>query len=256
MRSDSNHEVGKLINYFENYVNDLSKEFSNNSKIKSTSDLNHHQQQIQTTSQNTSNITISYTDAVQPLLPTIVDEDINETIRYRTFSEDIYDRLTYQTLINTDSYSMPHYSSHEQLTQSSIISTKRQRRRLNHQTNKKRLHRCRPPTYIKELKAYFAHRESSVTEINKIRDVKKYSNVLVWLSNQTTSPSLIETSTPISLIKTDNTDPNNHSPSITTDSVIAITQEVSQSYSGAILFLFYKYILKYFYQFRSSSTFY
>ena len=235
MRSDSNQDVGKLINYFETFINDLNKDFSHNSKIKSSSDLN-QQQQLRTTSQNTSNLTVSYVDAIPSLLPTIIDEDINQTLRYRTFSEDIYDRLTYQTLVNTDSYSIPNYSSHEQLTQSSIISTKRQRRRLNHNTNKKRLHRRRPPTYIKELKAYLAHRESSVTEIVKIRDVKKFSNVLVWLSNQTTSTSLIETSTPISLIKTDTI---NHSPpSVTTDSVIAITQEISQSYSGAIFLLF------------------
>ncbi|CAF2921019.1 unnamed protein product [Rotaria sp. Silwood2] len=202
MRTDSNHEVGKLINYFENFINDLNKDLTHNSKI------NHHhhhqqQQQMRTTSQNTSNLSISFTDVFQPIsniLPTIMDEeDINQTIRDRTVSEDIYDRLTYQTLLNTNSC-----SSHEQLTQSSIKSTKR-RHHFNNPTNKKRLYRRRPPSYIKELKAYLAHRESSLNDIVKISDVKKFSNVLVWLSNQTTSPSLIETSTPISLIKTDNT---------------------------------------------------
>ncbi|CAF4365874.1 unnamed protein product [Rotaria sp. Silwood2] len=237
MRTDSNHEVGKLINYFENFINDLNKDLTHNSK---TNHHHHHQQQQQmrTTSQNTSNLSISFTDVFQPIsniLPTIMDEeDINQTIRDRTVSEDIYDRLTYQTLLNTNSC-----SSHEQLTQSSIKSTKR-RHHFNNPTNKKRLYRRRPPSYIKELKAYLAHRESSLNDIVKISDVKKFSNVLVWLSNQTTSPSLIETSTPISLIKTDNTDNNNHNntnnhlSSITTDSVIAITQDISQSYSGVI----------------------
>jgi len=190
MRTDSNHDVGKLINYFENYINDLNKDLTNNSKTNL-------QQQIRTTSQNT-----SFENSLQPIstiLPTIIDD------------EDIYDRLTYQTLIHTNSYSSP-----EQL---SIKSTKR-RRHFNsnhHYTNKKRLHRRRPPTYIKELKAYLAHRESYVDDIAKISDVKKFSNVLVWLSNQTTPPTLPK---------------NDQSPSITPDSVIAITE----SYSGAIGF--------------------
>ncbi len=196
MRTDPNHDVGKLINYFENFINDLNKDLTHNSKTNL-------QQQIRTTSQNTSDLTLSFVDTPQPIstiLPTIIDE------------EDIYDRLTYQTLIHTNSYSSP-----EQL---SIKNTKR-RRHFNphHQTNKKRLHPRRPPTYIKELKAYFAHRESSIDETAKISDVKKFSNVLVWLSNQTTSPSLVETSTLTSLKKV------YHSPSITTDSVVA--------YSGA-----------------------
>ncbi|CAF4729667.1 unnamed protein product [Rotaria sp. Silwood1] len=238
MRTDSNHEVGKLINYFENFINDLNKDLTHNSKN------NHHQQQMRAISQNTSDLSISFTDVFQPIstiLPTIIDEEnIHHTRRDRTFSEDIYDRLTYQTLLNTNSY-----SSHEQLTQSSVKSTKR-RHHFNNPTNKKRLYRRRPPSYIKELKAYLAHRESSLNDIVKISDVKKFSNVLVWLSNQTTSPSLIETSTPISLIKTDNTDNNNnnnnHLSSITTDSVIAITQDISQSYSG-VIFLNYFYPL-------------
>ncbi|CAF3546374.1 unnamed protein product [Rotaria sordida] len=223
-------------NLFE-HVDKSSSSSSSFVDLIHSSKINHHhhhqqqQQQIRTTSQNTSNLSISFTDIFHPmstLLPTIIDEeDINQTKRNRTFSEDIYDRLTYQTLLNTNSY-----SSHEQLTQSSIKSTKR-RHHFNNPTNKKRLYRRRPPSYIKELKAYLAHRESSINDIVKISDVKKFSNVLVWLSNQTTSPSLIETSTPISLIKTDKTDNNNnHLSSITTDSVIAITQEISQSYSG------------------------
>jgi hypothetical protein len=197
MRTDSNHEVGKLINYFENFINDLNKDLTLNSK------------QIQTTSQNTSNLSIT----PQTILP--------------NFSEDIYDRLTYQTLIKTNSY-----SSHEQLVQATIRSTKRR-----HHTNKKRLHRRRAPTYIKELKTYLAHRESSSNEITKISDVKRFSNVLVWLSNQTTSPSF-ETLTPTSLIQIDHKDINNHSLSITTDSVIAITQDLSQTFSGAIFEFF------------------
>ncbi|CAF0977130.1 unnamed protein product [Adineta steineri] len=130
------------------------------------------------------------------ILPTIIDE--NEPVqKNRTFSDDIYDRLDYQTFRTTKTY-----SNCEQL---SIKSTKRR----HHHTNKKRLHRRCAPTYIKELKAYLAHRESSISDIVKISDVKKFNNVLVWLSNQTTSPSLIETSipTPISLIKTDNPTP-------------------------------------------------
>jgi hypothetical protein len=205
MRTDSKHDVGKLINYFENYINDLNKDLTQNSK------------QIRTTSQNTSNLSITFAQTPQTILPTIIDDEI---IHDRTFSEDIYDRLTYQTVVKTNSY-----SSHEQLIEATIKSTKRR-----HHTNKKRLHRRRAPTYIKELKTYLAHRESSSYEITKISDVKKFSNVLVWLSNQTASPSFIETSTPTSLIKIDNTDVNNHSLSITTDSVIAVTP----SYSGAI----------------------
>jgi hypothetical protein len=197
MRTDTNHDVGKLINYFENYINDLNKDLTNNSKTNL-------QQQIRTTSQNTSHLTLTFENSLQPIsniLPTIIDD------------EDIYDRLTYQTLIHTNSYSSP-----EEL---SIKSTKR-RRHFNpnhHYTNKKRLHRRRPPTYIKELKAYLAHRESYVDDTAKISDVKKFSNVLVWLSNQTTSPTLTK---------------NDQSPSITPDSVIAITE----SYSGAIGFFF------------------
>jgi len=200
MRTDSNHEVGKLINYFENFINDLNKDLTHNSKTSL-------QQQIRTTSQNISHLTITFESSPQPIstiLPTIIDD------------EDIYDRLTYQTLIHTNSYSSP-----EQL---SIKSAKR-RRHFNHHshhTNKKRLHRRRPPTYIKELKAYLAHRESSVDDIAKISDVKKFSNVLVWLSNQTASPSLRKI---------------DQSPSITPDSIIAITQ----SYSSTIIFVFDKY---------------
>jgi hypothetical protein len=204
MRTDPNHDVGKLINYFENYINDLNKDFTPNSKT------NLPQQQNRTTSQNSSHLTVTFADTPQPIstvLPTIIDD------------EDIYDRLTYQTLIHTNSY-----SSHEHL---SVKSIKRRRHFNSHQTIKKRLHPRRPPTYIRELKAYLAHRESSVNDISKISDVKKYSNVLVWLSNQTTSPSLIETLTPTSLRKIDD------SPSITPDSIIAITH----SYSGAIVFL-------------------
>ena len=194
MRTDSNHEVGKLINYFENCINDLNKEFPSNSKTDFP--------QIRTTSQNTSNFTLSFADTPQPtILPTIIDD------------EDIYDRLTYQTIIPTNSY-----SSHEH---PSVKSVKRRRHGNIHQTTKKRLHRRRPPTYIKELKAYLAHRESGVADVAKINDIKKFSNVLVWLSNQTTSPSLIETS----VQKTED------SPSITPDSVIATTQ----SYSGRII---------------------
>jgi len=227
MRTDSNHDVGKLINYFENYINDLNKDLTNNSK----SNL---QQQIRTTSQNTSHLSLSFADTFQPIstiLPTIIDdEDIHPTVQDRTFSEDIYDRLTYQTLVNTNSYSSRGHLS--------VKSTKK-RSQFNHPTHKKRLHRRRAPTYIKELKAYLAHRESSFNDIVKISDVKKFSNVLVWLSNQTTSPSLIETPPPISLIKTDNKHIKDHSLSITPDSVIAITQEISQSYSGAIFLKFF-----------------
>src|ERR1044072_2217394 len=100
MRTDSNHDVGKLINYFENYINDLNKDFIHNSKTN----LQH------TTSPTTPHLTLSFADTPQPIstiLPTIIDE------------EDIYDRLTYQTLIHTNSY-----SSHEQL---SVKSTKRRR---------------------------------------------------------------------------------------------------------------------------------
>jgi hypothetical protein len=198
MRTDTNHEVGKLINYFENYINDLNKDFALNSKTNFP--------QIHTTSHNTSNLSPSFADTPQPtILPTIIDD------------EDIYDRLTYQTIIPTNSYSSP-----EQL---SIKSVKRRRHMNSHHTTKKRLHRRRPPTYIKELKAYLAHRESSVNDLAKINDIKKFSNVLVWLSNQTTSSSLIETSTPTSLQKIED------SPSITPDSVIATTQ----SYSGTII---------------------
>jgi hypothetical protein len=181
--------VGKLINYFENCINDLNKDFALNSKTNISP--------IRTTSQNT---TFAPTN-----LPTIIDD------------EDIYDQLTYQTIIPTNSY-----SSHEQL---SIKSVKRRRHVNTHHTTKKRLLRRRPPTYIKELKAYLAHRESSINDLTKINDIKKFSNVLVWLSNQTTSPSLIETSTPTSLQKIED------SPSITPDSVIATTQ----SYSGMIV---------------------
>ena len=223
MRTDSNHEVGKLINYFENFINDLNKDLTHNSKST-------FQPQMRTTSQNTSNLSITLIDTLQPIstiLPTINDdEDLTKTIPDRTFSEDIYDRLTYQTIINSNSS-----SSHEQFTQSFVKSAKR-RRHVNHHTHKKRLHRPRPPTYIKELKAYLAHRESSSNDVAKISDVKKFSNVLVWLSNQTATPSFIETSastpTPVSLMKID------HSLSITTDSVIAVTQDISQSYSGKI----------------------
>ncbi|CAF0846167.1 unnamed protein product [Adineta ricciae] len=187
MRTETNHEVGKLINYFENYINDLNKDFTLLSKSI---------QQIRTTSQNTSHLTVSNNDTPRPIsttLPPIIDEEESHPIEPdQTFSEDIYDRLTYQTLVHTNSY-----SSREHL---SVKSTKRR----CHQTTKKRLHRRRAPTYIKELKAYLAHRESSINDMVKISDVKRFSNVLVWLSNQATSPSLIETSAPISLIKNDN----------------------------------------------------
>ncbi|CAF3339033.1 unnamed protein product [Rotaria socialis] len=209
-------------NLFEHLNKSSFVDLTHNSK-------SNNQQQIRATSQNTSILSGSSIDVFPPIsaaLPTILDEeDINQTIRDRTFSEDIYDRLTYQTLLNTNSY-----SSREQLTQSSIKSSKR-RRHFNNPTNKKRLYRRRPPTYIKELKAYLAHRESSVNDVVKISDVKKFSNVLVWLSGQTTPSSLIETSTTTSLIKADNID-NNHLSSITPDSVIATTQDISQSYSG------------------------
>ena len=220
MRTETNHEVGKLINYFENYINDLNKDFTLLSKSN---------QQIRTTSQNTSHLTVSNNDTPRPIstaLPPIIDEEESHPIEPdRTFSEDIYDRLTYQTLVHTNSY-----SSREHL---SVKSTKRR----CHQTTKKRLHRRRAPTYIKELKAYLAHRESSINDMVKISDVKRFSNVLVWLSNQATSPSLIETSAPISLIKNDSKKLANHSSSVTTDSVIAAIQDISQSYSGAIPFL-------------------
>lgn len=190
MRTDSSHEVGKLINYFENYINDLNKDLTTNS-----------QQPVRTTSQNTSHLTLTFETSPQPIstiLPTIIDD------------ENIYDQLTYQTLIHTNSYSSP-----EQL---SIKSSKRRRSHFNsHHTSKKRLYRRRPPppTYIKELKAYLAHRETSTDDIAKISDVKKFSNVLVWLSNQTKSPS------------------------ITPDSVI----EITESFSGKKIFLlFYKKI--------------
>lgn len=168
MRTDTNHDVGKLINYFENYINDLNKDLTVNSKTN-------YPQQIRTTSQNTSQLSITFESSPQPIstiLPTIQDDQ-----------EEIYDQITYQTLIQTNSYSSP-----EQL---SVKSSKR-RRTHQHYTNKKRLNRRRPapPTYIKELKAYLAHRESSVDDIAKISDVKKFSNVLVWLSNQTKSPSI------------------------------------------------------------------
>lgn len=230
MRGDSPHEVGKLINYFENYINDLNKDFPANSKGKSSSDITHAQQPSRTTSQNTSHLTVSCNEVFPSLLPTIPDEDFNQTVRYRTLSEDIYDRLTYQTLIRTESPSIPNLSSQEPPPVSSIRSTKRR----HYHTNRKRLHRRRAPTYIKELKAYLAHRQSAVTEIVKISDVKKFSNVLVWLSNQTVSPSLIETS----LIQTETSSPkefNQHSLSITTDSVLGITHENSQLDSGADL---------------------
>ena len=193
MRTDTNHEVGKLINYFETCINDLNKEIPPSSKVSCCP--------VRTTSQNTSHLTLSFADTPQPItLPTIVDD------------EDIYDRLAYQTTVPSNSH-----SSHEHL---SMKSGKRRRQINSHQTTKKRLHRRRPPTYIKELKAYLAHRDSSVHDLTKINDIKKFSNVLVWLSNQTTSPSLIETSTSMTKIE--------DSPSITPDSVLATTQ----SYSG------------------------
>ena len=199
MRTEVNREVGKLINYFENCINDLNKDFP---PCPSTAIAKTPSIPVRTTSQNTSHLTLSFAETPQPtILPTIIDE------------EDIYDRLTYQTLIPSNSY-----SSHEHL---SVKSAKRRRQANSHHTNKKRLHRRRPPTYIKELKAYLAHRESSVHDLTKINDIKKFSNVLVWLSNQTTSPSLIETSTATSVHKIED------SPSITPDSVIAITQSES-----------------------------
>lgn len=177
MRTDTNREVGKLINYFENCINDLNKEFPPSTKTSSCP--------VRTTSQNTSHLTLSFAETPQPItLPTIIDD------------EDIYDRLAYQTTIPSNSQ-----SSHEQI---SMKSGKRRRQINSHQTTKKRLHRRRPPTYIKELKAYLAHRDSSVHDLTKINDIKKFSNVLVWLSNQTTSPA-----------------------SITPDSVIATTQSFS-----------------------------
>ena len=223
MRGDSPHEVGKLINYFESYINDLNKDFPLNSKGKSSSsDLTHVQQPFRTTSQNTSHLSVSVNEVFPSILPTIPDEDFNQTM-----SEDIYDRLTYQTLVGTESPSIPNLSSQELLPPASIRSTKRR----HCHTGRKRLHRRHAPTYIKELKAYLAHRQSAVTEIVKISDVKKFSNVLVWLSNQTTSPSLIETS----LVQTESSSPkefNQHSLSITTDSVLGITQDNSQLDSG------------------------
>ena len=220
MHTDSNQEVGKLINYFENCIFDLNKDFIQNSK-------SNHQRQMHTTSQNVSNLSVSYANTLQPgstTLLTVINKQqrIGQTIPDRTFSEDMYDRLTYQTLINTDSC-----SSHEQLTPPSIKNAKR-RYAFHYHTNKKRLTSRRPPTYIKELKAYLAQRESSLNDIVKISDVKKFRNVLVWLSNQTTSPSLI---------KTDNlnNNTNGHSSSITTDSVITATQDISHSYSGVMM---------------------
>lgn len=242
MRTDTNREVGKLINYFENFINDVNKDLINNTKPI-------YQSPIRPISQNTSRLSISLTDICRPVssvLPIIIDDDdddddnddddeITPTMRDRTFSEDIYDRLTYQTILNTNSCSSP-----EQAPHSSIKSTKR-RCYFNNYTNRKRLYRRRPPTYIKELKAYLAHRESSVNDSVKISDVKKFSNVLVWLSHQTTTPpSLMETSVPTCSIRTDhNTDQKNHLSSAATDSVIAITQENSHSYSGVIFFIYF-----------------
>lgn len=227
MLTETNHDVGKLINYFENFIHDSSKDLMSNSKST-------NQQQIRAISQNTLNLSESSTDAYPPISTRLTtgldDENLNPTTRDGTFCDDIYDRLTYEALLNTNSY-----SSHEQLTQSSIKSSKR-RRHSNNTTRKKRLYRRRPPTYIKELKAYLAHRDSSVNDIVKISDVKRFSNVLIWLSNQTTSPSLIETSRTPSSMKVDNIDNNNnHLSFITTDSLIACTQDISQSYSGAIV---------------------
>jgi len=193
MRTQSDHEVGKLISYFENYVNDLNKDLSLNSKTN-------HLQQIRTTSQNTSHLTYSFAETIQ-VNPTIID------------NENIYDCPTYQTLIQTNSFSSP-----EQSIVRSIKQQQQQQRRRQisaHQTAKKRLQRRRPPqpTYIKELKAYLAHRQSSVVECSKISDVKKFSNVLVWLSNQTAT-------SPVNLSDKD----NETTHSITPDSAIVRTQ--------------------------------
>ncbi|CAF1437052.1 unnamed protein product, partial [Didymodactylos carnosus] len=133
-------------------------------------------------------------------------DDNNLTIRYRTYS----DIFTYQTLINTSSRISRHHS--DPLTSSGETTPNQ---RLHHSNPCSRcqinLHneraismsvgRCenrfyhyrginkrlrRPPSYIKELKAYLAHREASVTDIVSIKDMKKISNVLVWLAKQPT----------------------------------------------------------------------
>lgn len=174
MRGDSIHEVGKLINYFENFVNDLNKDVPTQSKWKSSISETHlAHPAVRTTSENTSNLSITFNDPTPSVLPPIRDEEI-------------YDHLNYQTLVQTESTSIPNdVQPVEQTTQSSKHSCKRRHQATLH---RKRLHRRRAPTYIKELKAYLAHRQSSVADLVKISDVKKFSHVLVWLANQRSSP--------------------------------------------------------------------
>lgn len=213
-------EVGKLISYFENFINDLNKDLPSQSKWKSISETHLAHPAIRTTSENTSNLSITCNEAQPTTLPTIQDEDL-------------YDRLTYQTLARTNSSSIGRYVHQDQLTQSSKHSTKR--RQSQPSLQRKRLHRRRAPTYIKELKAYLAHRQSSVTDLVKISDVKKFSHVLVWLANQTnTSPSLIETpSIQAEIVSTEsNTQQDPQSNSITNDSFLRLTQQSSQWDSG------------------------
>lgn len=190
MRGDSIHEVGKLINYFENVVNDLNKDVPSQSKWKSICETHLAHPAIRTTSENTSNLSLTFNETLPTVLPTIRDEEI-------------YDRLNYQTFVRTDSSSMP---PNEQLTQSSKHSSNK--RRHPPTLHRKRLHRRRAPTYIKELKAYLAHRQSSVADLVKISDVKKFSHVLVWLANQRSSPD--------------------GNQSNTTESILPLTQENSQ----------------------------
>lgn len=207
MRGDSVHEVGKLINYFENFINDLNKDGPSQSKWKSNSETHLAHPAIRTTSENTSNLSITFNEAFPSILPTIPDEEI-------------YDHLTYETLIQTDSSAMPVEVPPvvvvEPLTHSSKNSSKRRQQTTLH---RKRLHRRRAPTYIKELKAYLAHRQSSVADLVKISDVKKFSHVLVWLANQRSSP--------------DGNPPASNS--ITTESLLPMTQQSSQLDAEPIL---------------------
>jgi hypothetical protein len=206
MRNDSHREVSTLINYFETCINDLNKDcslISNNDLIRPD---------IPSASEDTSNISIVCTDIVPTNVSTNVDDDFNQTIRYRTFSDDIYDRLTCQTLMRTVS---------------SKLSSVKYRTR---QTTRKRAHRHHhPPTYINELKAYLAHRQSSTANTVHISDAKRFSHVLVWLSNQTTTLLPIETSMSIDEHR------QCSSTSITTDSFLPITQTSSPIDSGSFI---------------------
>ncbi|CAF1199888.1 unnamed protein product [Didymodactylos carnosus] len=130
--------------------------------------------------------------------------DNNLTIRYRTYS----DIITCQTLRNTDSRISYHHSDPEispvdrtfnqrlehintwsrclnnERTTCLRVDNSSENRFYNHRKMNKQLRS--PPSYIKELKAYLAHREASVTDVIHIRDMKKISNVLVWLAKQPT----------------------------------------------------------------------